>query len=362
MADNYDGQKLVEQIHRMEHGKARTDMIKDAIIQADKAGDNYWRMYMRFDYISEQYFHGDPVKSIPVITELENVFKEDPGAVERYEGDGLGKEAYVMAVLLGVDTILCLPQVTTEQWEKLLDNLYKLVKQFGMAERSYYWQMFWRWLYADFNKAEEYLKKAWNTEPDYRFDCESCEHAYAARLYLEIGQKEKADKYFEKVDKGLLDDVCDDTYPQLWYTYLKYMLDNGDIKGAKPFAKKLYRKHNEDQGDLEFMGAVLRYYAYVNTTKGLSIFEKRLEWTINMWNQKAKYYFYMGAYVLFREISKKQTDVRMELPVKSEVWREDGIYNTSVLADWFYTQASGIAESFDKRNSNDYYTKHLEIA
>lgn len=110
------------------------------------------------------------------------------------------------------------------------------------------------------------------------------------------------------------------------------------------------------------MGAVLRYYAYVNTTKGLSIFEKRLEWTINMWNQKAKYYFYMGAYVLFREISKKQTDVRMELPVKSEVWREDGIYNTSVLADWFYTQASGIAESFDKRNSNDYYTKHLEIA
>lgn len=215
MADNYDGQKLVEQIHRMEHGKARTDMIKDAIIQADKAGDNYWRMYMRFDYISEQYFHGDPVKSIPVITELENVFKEDPGAVERYEGDDLGKEAYVMAVLLGVDTILCLPQVTTEQWEKLLDNLYKLVKQFGMAERSYYWQMFWRWLYADFNKAEEYLKKAWNTEPDYRFDCESCEHAYAARLYLEMGQKEKADKYFEKVDKGLLDDVCDDTYPQL---------------------------------------------------------------------------------------------------------------------------------------------------
>lgn len=81
-----------------------------------------------------------------------------------------------------------------------------------------------------------------------------------------------------------------------------------------------------------------------------------------MWDQKAKYYFYMGSYVLFRELSKKKADASLELPAKSGVWREDGIYNTSVLADWFYKQASNIAESFDKRNGNDYYTKHLEIA
>lgn len=52
----------------------------------------------------------------------------------------------------------------------------------------------------------------------------------------------------------------------------------------------------------------------------------------------------------------------MELPAKFEKWREDGLYNASGLADWFYEQAAGIAESFDKRNSNNYYTKHLEIA
>jgi len=84
----------------------------------------------------------------------------------------------------------------------MLDGLYSLVKQFGMAERSYYWQVFWRWMCIDLEKAEEYLRKAWNTAPDGRFDCESCEHAYATSLYLHMGQKEKADTYSKKVEKG----------------------------------------------------------------------------------------------------------------------------------------------------------------
>ncbi len=153
----FDGDKLIREIHLLEHGRPRTDMLKDAIVQADQAGDNYWRMYMRFDYISEQYFHGDAVKCIPVVTELENVFKENPAAVERHKGDTLGKEAYIMAVLLGINSISCIPQVSLEEWDKLLNSLYSLVKQFGMAERSYYWQVFWRWLYVDLDKAEEYI-------------------------------------------------------------------------------------------------------------------------------------------------------------------------------------------------------------
>lgn len=142
--NEFDGNSLINIIHMQKRGKPRIDMLKDAIVQADQAGDNYWRMYMRFDYIAEQYFHGDAVKCIPVVTELENVFKENPAAVERHKGDTLGKEAYIMAVILGVDTIACLPQVSLEQWDNMLDGLYSLVKQFGMAERSYYWQVFWK--------------------------------------------------------------------------------------------------------------------------------------------------------------------------------------------------------------------------
>lgn len=355
----FDGDKLIRKIHLMEHGKPRTDMLKDAIVQADQAGDNYWRMYMRFDYISEQYFHGDAVKCIPVVTELENVFRENPAAVERHKGDTLGKEAYIMAVILGVDSISCIPQVSLEEWDKLLDGLYSLVKQFGMAERSYYWQVFWRWLYVDLDKAEEYFNKAWNAEPDYRFDCEACEHSYAARLYLEMGQKEKADTYAEKIEKNLLDESCDGASTNLLNFYLNDALYRGDVKAARQYARKLHRKQNKDQGDLEYMGKVLQYYAYTNTSNGLALFKRRLDWTIGMWNQKSIFHFYTGALALFRELSKKQHKADMELPKEFEAFRQDGVYETAVLADWFYKKAEEIAERFDKRNGSSYYADYL---
>ena len=358
----FDGQRLIREIHLLERGKPRIDMLKEAIAQADQAGDNYWRMYMRFDYISEQYFHGDAVKCIPVVTELEDVFKENPGAVERHKGDTLGKEAYIMAVILGIDSISCIPQVSSEEWDKLLDGLYSLVKQFGMAERSYYWQVFWRWLYVDLDKAEEYLNKAWNTKEDYRFDCEACEYSYAARLYLEMGQKKKADTYAEKIEEDLLDEQCDSASTNLLDFYLKDALYRGDIKTAGRYAKKLHRKHNKDQGDLEYMGQVLQYYAYSNISNGLTLFKRRLIWTIGMWHQRANFHFYTGAWVLFRELSKEQDKTSMELPKEFEAWKEDGIYETAVLADLFYKKSSEIAERFDKRNGSSYYKDYLERA
>lgn len=316
---------------------------------------------MRFDYITEQYFHGDAAKCIPVVQELESVFKENPAAVERYEGDDLGKEAYLMAVELGVDTIACLPQVSLEEWDKLLDEYYKLIKQFGMKERSYYWQVFWKWLYIDLNKAEEVFKKIWETEPDSRFDCEACEHSYAARLYLEMGQKEKADTYAEKIEKDLLDKTCEGAQANIWSFYLKYALYNKDIQMARPYARKLYRKHNKDQGDLEDMGQVLQYYAYKNTARGLKLFKERIEWTKGMWNQRSKFYFYTGSWALFKELAKDNNTINIDLSKKAfELWKEEGIYETAVLADWFYKKALEIAESFDNRNGSSYYTEYLK--
>lgn len=40
----FDGENLINIIHMQQRGKTRIDMLKDAIVQADQAGDNYWRM------------------------------------------------------------------------------------------------------------------------------------------------------------------------------------------------------------------------------------------------------------------------------------------------------------------------------
>lgn len=52
----------------------------------------------------------------------------------------------------------------------------------------------------------------------------------------------------------------------------------------------------------------------------------------------------------------------MELPEEFAQWRQDGVYETAMLADWFYKEAKEIAERFDKRNKSDYYMKNLQKA
>lgn len=110
------------------------------------------------------------------------------------------------------------------------------------------------------------------------------------------------------------------------------------------------------------MGKVLQYFAYKNTTKGVKLFQKRLEWTNGIWDKKAKFSFYTGAWALFRELSKKSETVKMELPMEFAQWREDGVYETAVLADWFYKESEAIAKSFDKRNGTGFYMEYLKHA
>lgn len=52
----------------------------------------------------------------------------------------------------------------------------------------------------------------------------------------------------------------------------------------------------------------------------------------------------------------------MELPEEFAQWRKDGIYETSLLADWFYKESETIAESFDKRNGTGFYMEYLKRA
>lgn len=362
MERGFDGNKLYDAIDLLENGPGRAEALLGAITQADKAGDSYWRMFFRFEYISEQYFHGEAVKCIPAVAEAEAVYKENPKAITRYKGDTLCKEAYIMSVLLSADTISCLPQVPLIQWKDMLDNFYRLSKKSGMAERCYYWQMFWHWRCIDFKQAEDYLKMAWNTKMDDRFGCVACEHAYAAGFYLETGQKGMAYMYAGKLEKHIMHTSCDNALPYLWAAYSKEALDRGAVNEALPFAKKLYKNCNKDKRDLEYIGIVLRCFAYGNINKALQIFIKWSGYATDTWNQRAKYYFYMGSWVLFRELSKKQDIVNLKPTENQGFWRKDGKYGTQALADWFYKETLEIAKNFDKRNGSNYYSGHLSFA
>ncbi len=346
-------------IDKLPKGKARIDAYAEAIRLADKLQNTDRQLEFRFGYASEMYFQDDPPKCIGVAAEFGSIFEAAPLEIRK---DKAWIDAYLMITQLGIDVMKNLPQIPMPQYEAALEQYNQLTKRYGIGRRTYFWQMYERWEYADPERALEYIELAIQTPPDDHFgNCNACEHSWAAELYIRLGRLEEAQRYVQPLETYRFS-PCENSFQNIWAAYLESALDRGDLEAAVPLAQKLYKKGNRNRTDLRFLGPVLRCWGMTNVDRGLSLFAKRLEWSIGMWDQKKVYDFDKGACVLFRRLAGVRQTVKLELPQAFPLWREDGRYSVEELADWFQTQAESIGRRFDRRNSSHYFEQDLEAA
>ena len=346
-------------IDKLPKGKARIDAYAEAIRLADKLQNTDRQLEFRFSYASEMYFQDDPPKCIGVAAEFGSIFEAAPLEIRK---DKAWIDAYLMITQLGVDVMKNLPQIPMPQYEAALEQYNQLTKRYGIGRRTYFWQMYERWEYADPERALEYIELAMQTPPDDHFgNCNACEHSWAAEQYIRLGRLEEAQRYVQPLETYRFS-PCENSFQNIWAAYLESALDRGDLEAAVPLAQKLYKKGNRNRTDLRFLGPVLRCWGMTNVDRGLSLFAKRLEWSIGMWDQKKVYDFDKGACVLFRRLAGVRQTVKLELPQAFPLWREDGRYSVEELADWFQTQAESIGRRFDRRNSSHYFEQDLEAA
>ena len=346
-------------IDKLPKGKARIDAYAEAIRLADKLQNTDRQLEFRFSYASEMYFQDDPPKCIGVAAEFGSIFEAAPLEIRK---DKAWIDAYLMITQLGVDVMKNLPQIPMPQYEAALEQYNQLTKRYGIGRRTYFWQMYERWEYADPERALEYIELAMQTPPDDHFgNCNACEHSWAAEQYIRLGRLEEAQRYVQPLETYRFS-PCENSFQNIWAAYLESALDRGDLEAAVPLAQKLYKKGNRNRTDLRFLGPVLRCWGMTNVDRGLSLFAKRLEWSIGMWDQKKVYDFDKGACVLFRRLAGVRQTVKLELPQAFPLWREDGRYPVQELEDWFLTQAETIGRRFDRRNRSHYFEDDLAAA
>lgn len=357
MVENgFDGDQLALAITRLPRGKARIEAYQEAVRLADAAQDAYWQLGFRFEYASELYFQDDPPKCIPVAAEFGPIFENAPTEIRTNDAT---VQAYLMITQMGVDVMQDLPQIPMPQYEEALEHYHKLTKRFGMGWRTYLWQMYNRWEYADSNRALEYMERVWQTPIDDSYgDCMACEYSKSVVSYVRLGRLEDARRYATPLETFRIH-PCESSFQRMWAAYLNAALDNGDLETAAPLAEKLYKKGNRNRTDLCFLGPVLRCWGMTNSDRAVSLFSRRLEWALGMWDQKLVYDFLKGAWVCFRTLAQKRERVKMSLPNQFPLWREDGRYSTGELSDWAYRQASEIARKFDRRNNSHWMTEDL---
>ena len=281
--ETVDFGQLCRLIDKLPKGKARIDAYAEAIRLADKLQNTDRQLEFRFGYASEMYFQDDPPKCIGVAAEFGSIFEAAPLEIRK---DKAWIDAYLMITQLGVDVMKNLPQIPMSQYEAALEQYNQLTKRYGIGRRTYFWQMHERWEYADPERALEYIELAMQTPPDEDYgNCKACEYSWAAKQYIRLGRLKEAQRYVQPLETYRIS-PCENSFQTIWAASLEYALDRGDLEAAVPLAQKLYKKGNRNRTDLRFLGPVLRCWGMTNADRGLSLFARRLEWSIGMWDQK----------------------------------------------------------------------------
>ncbi|NCE64351.1 hypothetical protein D1159_07055 [Pseudoflavonifractor sp. 524-17] len=350
----FSGEALDRSIEQMPRGTIKLEALQQAIRQADQAGDLFWRLRFRCDYIFDVGFVDDKTKALPVCGEFFALLDEYP--------DGLGNLGEMCRFLaaepcaeLGVN----LPQLSMETCEGLLGRLEEQVRRYRKGERLWHWICCEFYAYVDLDRAKEHYAAFQRSKIDIYSDCRACEQDGMVWFALHIGDWPQAQRLAASIFDGSRE--CHDVPWNTYHSFIEAHLNRGEWKKAQPLARKLLRGGCRDKSDLEYVGSLMRCFAFCQPDTGAALLSRWMKDALGLWDAGRKYYFFKGAWVLCSQL-RGMGPLPLDLPQTFPLWRKDGQYGCDALAEWFYAQALDIAQAFDRRNGTGWYGENLALA
>lgn len=337
----------------MPYNAARVAANLDFLALADRSGSPRDRLTARYDLAWAYAVGDDPVKALPVCAEFFRLWEEHPDAIQ---GSAEGPSAAMIAFFVACSS----PQIPLEQCRDLLELFHRQVKKFGLGERL--WQMHacgFCLMTGDTAGAAEHFDRFRDTPRDDISDCAACEASNAAEYLLEMGRYEEAMEFVQPVlDRRL---TCEQQPWDILAVLIHDALDRKDIAAAQGFGRRMFLHRIQRPGDMPCAGALMRLEAAAGGGQWASPgeLEKCLSWALDLWDQKLLFRFYLGAGSFCGYLGEKQGEVRLSLPTRFPIYREDGIYSCQALVRWCCDQAADIARRFDARNGTNGYADAL---
>ncbi len=338
------------------HGRERIDAYGELIRQADLIQARGLQMSLRRIYASELMGYGDAGKAFPTVVEYLTLREKEPQTVEV-----IGDTDLIFMADFGLELLNYLPQITLQQAEAMMKQFEQMLRSQGWGLRLYYQRAFRFYGKISTQKALEQFQLFQSTRRDFFSDCKACEQADMVRLFFQMGDLARAAELARPIWAGTL--KCHEVPRNVWLLYLQQALDLGERSKAEPLAESLYAASTpEDPSDWGYLGAVLRCWAFTAPQRGGDLLQRCLSHGIQLWDQDKWFTFTLGAWTFCAKQTEQREKLRLALPRRFPLWREDGIYRPEELGNWFCRQAADTAARFDSRNGTDCYTRTLERA
>lgn len=343
----FDPQQRIHEINRMEHGAARLETISQAVKEADDENQHYWRLYFRYQYITESTMHGDNFKGLLCFPEYLRIFDEHPELEEDLYQDMMWAFKWVIGNL---DDYY---QISLDEVKNYFEEFKKRSQKYGFSLRTYYMKQVEFWEHVSPERADAAFENFNHYPRSRNSDCEACELNFKMKFYLFRNDEKQA---LEVIKPVLEHQKRCAEIPHVTYANLaRYYFRHENFEEARYYAELCEKLISGKPEFLRETGWLLEIYSKINLNQGWNLFKYSLENFMKCLNPVMRTDFARGAWRIMQSVSQNLEFVRSPLMGILPVAPSGDGWNAQELADFFYEIAHDISRKLDQRNQNCYY-------
>ena len=346
--------EIIDNYELLEDGIAKMVGIKKAIQIADEEKDDYWRLVFRKAYIREALFDDDTLQAMLMFPEYAALYDNYSKTFDDYPAIN-----FLWAYKWIIESAENFYQISYEKMIEYFEDFKNRCVENGFSLRSYYMKVAGFFEYIDIEKSKKAIKEFEKHAIDDLSDCEACELSTQVYFELNYGDAQTALKLAKPILSGKK--KCGEV-PLTTYGYLlDYYMKQNDMENASVY-EKLLLKEIKNIAHLTSVSKLLKYYTYIDINKGIRIFKKYFPLDIQTKNPIDKFNFELQAYYLLKKAKKcrdKKT-IQLLFDKKFPLYKENGVYQLDELIEFFLKNVTEIAQKFDRRNKNNYFSNKIK--
>ncbi|PHR91899.1 MAG: hypothetical protein COA78_33920 [Blastopirellula sp.] len=354
MSDSDSLQEMIWEAQDLPKGLEKMAALEEAIRIADSIKDIEAGYHARIELIVSATDNGFKEKAMVAFAWCLSTFDKNPDQYDCF--DILWYFKWIL------DGSTEFTSISRERIIGLQDEMEQRLNHFEFSLRPiHYLRMDTFNAMGDFEEAERWFKEWKKAKRDSIADCRACEKN--SEVYFFAAQKKdaKALKLASLIIDGKMS--CS-SVPQTTYGgIVRPLLRLGKIEEATKRHEECFRMLS---GKRDLIGPVSEHLLLLahtkNKTKGIRLYEKTLAMVHDSLNDDDRFRFYAACWPFLEMLANntKRSTRKLRLPSSLPCYREDAKYDPMELSHWFYNQANDLAQRFNQRNGNQYYSEILQ--
>jgi hypothetical protein len=343
-------QKLLLGRDRQQSPSDRIALLKQAINLADANNDPAWGFDLRLDLIRDEKDTSRCDESLPAFTWILDAYDKNPELFN--EEDFLWEYKWMLG------SVRRNSAVSFKQIEAITEDFRMRLLRNGYSLRPYYTCKAHMELFINnLGQAKEDLVLRDMEVRDEMSNCPACELDDCVELELRLGNFDKA----LTVGNNMLTKkiTCTHMPFSCYCTCVEYFRKAGDMERAYEYFQKAEADLADlsDTSQIQEVGIMLRFLTDYDREKAWTFFERHAHWNVNS-EDYLDFLFSIHVMPLLKSEESRVLNVNPSI----EWYREDNTYDLKEIHNYYYNKAKDLAERFDRRNGNSYFSEQFAEA